>query len=95
MESQSKKIIVVGAGAAGLQAAATLRSSTKYQVEILEASSQIGGRVRELSDGIAKIPVQLGACYIHGHKSLNYQYAKKLGAKMVNMHEVDFNMNLQ
>lgn len=56
--------LVIGAGMAGLAAAATLREAGE-QVVILEARDRIGGRVstdRDFSD----VPVELGAEFIHG-----------------------------
>ena len=43
---QKKKVVVVGAGFAGISAARTLLAESKVPVEVtvLEASSRIGGR---------------------------------------------------
>lgn len=59
--------LVIGAGTAGLVAAAALRNAGE-PVTVLEARDRIGGRVhtdRNLSD----IPVELGAEFIHGDEA--------------------------
>ncbi len=64
----SGKVLVIGAGAAGLAAGYAL---DRYGIdfEILEASSQIGGRVRR-QEGLGDFPVDLGAEWIHQHPSV-------------------------
>lgn len=57
------RVIVVGAGAAGLAAADGLRESCECL--ILEASDRVGGRVKHL-DGFAPWPIELGAEEVHG-----------------------------
>ncbi|MEM9723284.1 MAG: NAD(P)/FAD-dependent oxidoreductase [Bacteroidota bacterium] len=59
----SGKVLVIGAGAAGLLAGHVLN---RYNIdfEILEASPQYGGRVKEISD-FADFPIDLGAEWIH------------------------------
>lgn len=56
--------LVIGAGMAGLAAAATLHAAGE-QVTILEARHRIGGRVHTDRD-FADVPVELGAEFIHG-----------------------------
>ncbi|MEL7026732.1 MAG: FAD-dependent oxidoreductase, partial [Pseudomonadota bacterium] len=58
-----RRVIVIGAGAAGLTAAFHLQRAG-VNVEILEASNRIGGRIRRLS-GFADVPLDLGAEWIH------------------------------
>ncbi len=57
------RVVVIGAGMAGLSAARALRASG-YQVVVLETRSRIGGRVR--TDRSLGVPVDLGASWIHG-----------------------------
>jgi glycine/D-amino acid oxidase-like deaminating enzyme len=62
-------VIIVGAGAAGLAAAARLAQSGQ-RVALLEARDRIGGRIftRRLpaAHGLAPVCVELGAEFIHG-----------------------------
>jgi monoamine oxidase len=57
------KVIVVGAGAAGL-AAGYLLDRYGIDFEILEAGPEIGGRLKR-DDSLAEFPIDLGAEWIH------------------------------
>ncbi len=57
------KVVVIGAGAAGL-AAAYLLDRYGIDFEIWEASDQIGGRTRR-HEGVGDFPVDLGAEWVH------------------------------
>lgn len=67
------KVIVIGAGAAGLYAAYTLKKANVDFV-ILEASATHGGRLRK-NETFAKFPIDLGGQWIHGEKSLTKKLA--------------------
>jgi monoamine oxidase len=58
-------IVVIGAGAAGLAAAAELAAGG-LSVVVLEARDRIGGRVWTRQESGLSIPVELGAEFIHG-----------------------------
>ncbi len=58
-------VIVIGAGISGLAAAHALRAQG-YEVLVLEAASQIGGRLK--TDWTLGAPVEIGAGWIHGPK---------------------------
>ena len=58
-------IIVIGAGAAGLAAAAALGRSG-HSVLVLEARDRIGGRIWTRHEPELSAPVELGAEFIHG-----------------------------
>lgn len=71
------KIIVVGAGAAGLYAAKKMKEHGA-EIQILEASSIIGGRIKK-TDDFADYPIDLGAEWIHGQNSLTHGLATGSG----------------
>ncbi|XP_068696345.1 peroxisomal N(1)-acetyl-spermine/spermidine oxidase-like [Montipora foliosa] len=58
------KIVVIGAGIAGLSAAAKLYQSGQVEVCVLEASDRVGGRMHTARIGDTK--VEFGAAWIHG-----------------------------
>ena len=61
-------MIVIGAGAAGLAAAAQL-AKDGFSVVILEARERMGGRIYTLKDLGQQFPIELGAEFIHGRPS--------------------------
>jgi glycine/D-amino acid oxidase-like deaminating enzyme len=88
-------VIIVGAGAAGLAAAARLAQSGK-RVALLEARDRIGGRIftRHLAaePGLAPMCVELGAEFIHGLPSATWSLVgqAKLSAYEVEGAELSF-----
>lgn len=62
-DGSATRVVVIGAGAAGLAAAHDL-SETGHDVVVVEARDRIGGRVHTRTLGGA--PVDLGASWIHG-----------------------------
>ncbi len=64
----SGKVIIVGAGAAGM-AAAYLLQRYGIDFQIIEASSDFGGRVKR-ADDFADFPIDLGAEWIHASPSV-------------------------
>lgn len=72
------KVVVVGAGIAGLVAADRLQSTGSFEVVVLEGSNRVGGRVH--TSTFRGKRVELGAQWIHGIKgSPVYALAKKEG----------------
>ena len=69
--------VVVGAGAAGLAAAATLREAGRTFV-VLEARDRLGGRAHtvRLSGGQA---AERGAEYLHGARVATWEFVTRLG----------------
>jgi len=59
-------VAVLGAGAAGLAAAAAL-AERGLRVSVLEARDRIGGRILTLADPSLDWPIELGPEFIHGH----------------------------
>lgn len=71
-------VLILGAGAAGLAAAAELARSGK-SVLLLEARDRIGGRAwSHIEDGLA-IPVELGAEFIHGRPAATFDALRAAG----------------
>lgn len=61
---QSRRVLVIGAGLAGLAAARTL-TAQGFQVTVVEARDRIGGRIWT-STLWPDLPLDLGASWIHG-----------------------------
>ncbi|KAF4087135.1 hypothetical protein AMELA_G00092360 [Ameiurus melas] len=75
--SRDAKIVVVGAGFAGLAAAASLVQAGFQNVKILEAKERVGGRVYTTKPFTENI-IELGANWIHGQDGNPlYQLAKE------------------
>ncbi|KAJ3666727.1 hypothetical protein Zmor_002159 [Zophobas morio] len=75
--SASPKVIIIGAGAAGIAAASVLVENGVNDVIILEAENRIGGRINSVEfDGRT---VDLGAQWCHGEKdNIVYKMTKNL-----------------
>ena len=65
MQDTPHDILVIGAGAAGLAAAAELAAAGR-SVLVLEARDRIGGRIWTCSKRGVPVPIELGAEFIHG-----------------------------
>ena len=76
--SRSYDVIVIGAGAAGLAAAAELARSGK-SVLLLEARGRIGGRVWTLAVPGLRVPVELGPEFIHGRPAATFSLLRSTG----------------
>jgi len=74
------KVLIIGAGAAGLYAGYILKSKG-IDFQILEASANYGGRIGKLS-GFAKYPLDLGAQWLHGKNSIVGELVSQSGAKI-------------
>ncbi|NOQ75028.1 MAG: NAD(P)-binding protein [Crocinitomix sp.] len=73
----SGKVIIIGAGAAGLYAGFILKS-LGIDFTILEASNKAGGRLGKLTD-FADFPIDLGAQWLHGRNSVLGDLAQNSG----------------
>lgn len=82
------KVVIVGAGIAGLYAAYLLQQR-KVNVTILEASNVIGGRIRSL-ETFSDFPVELGAEEIHGQRSVWYDLIRSTGSEFASGNGLDF-----
>jgi len=81
-ESHSCDVAIIGAGAAGLLAAARL-ARAGCSVVVLEARERIGGRVWTLSDPVSLRPIELGAEFIHGAAPLTRELAREAGVAVI------------
>jgi len=84
----AKSIIIIGAGAAGLQAGRRL-SKAGYTVTVLEANAVPGGRIHTLPAGAPtgfSIIVEGGAEFIHGDLPLSLELAAEAGVVLQPLH---------
>ena len=83
--TEAKKIVIIGAGLAGLSAAYELKQAG-HEVTILEAQLRPGGRVLTLrepfSDGLY---ADAGASAIPANHDLTFQYVRRFG---LDVHQV-------
>jgi hypothetical protein len=91
-KNKGSKIVIIGAGPAGLSCAVALYelaagNNLCIEVEIIEARARVGGRIcsTSLNDGTI---VDTGAAYIHGTDLTNpvYLLAKKLSVNISTLH---------
>jgi monoamine oxidase len=87
-----KNIIIIGAGAAGLQAGRRL-SKAGFSVTLLEANAQPGGRILTVQAGGPEgfsVVVEGGAEFVHGELPLSLELAREAGVVLqpVNSHMV-------
>jgi monoamine oxidase len=83
-EGKVGKVLVVGAGIAGLATAQILRKSG-VEVQVLEATSRFGGRIHTIND-FAENPVEAGAEFLHGGKSAWFALAEEAQKPLANIH---------
>jgi monoamine oxidase len=83
-----RSIIIIGAGAAGLQAGRRL-SKAGYTVLVLEAGATPGGRIHTLPAGAPagfSMPAEGGAEFIHGELPLSLELAREAGVVLQPLH---------
>lgn len=72
--------IVIGSGVSGLQCAHSLITDHGVPTEnvlVLEANDYVGGRVRQMSDFIKGVHVDVGAEFLHGQSTLLTKFAEE------------------
>jgi monoamine oxidase len=77
--------LIVGAGAAGLAAAAEL-SKQSATVCVLEARDRLGGRIFTRREPGVSLPIELGAEFIHGKAPATFGWLAKANAAVVDAH---------
>jgi monoamine oxidase len=75
---RSHDVLVIGAGAAGLAAAATLAAGGR-SVLVLEARDRIGGRIWTRHEPGVTAPIELGAEFVHGYAERNIAWLARAG----------------
>lgn len=75
-------MIVIGAGAAGLAAAAALTDSG-HSVLVVEARDRVGGRIWTRREPGLAAPIELGAEFIHGDSPETFTLLARAGAAAV------------
>ncbi len=80
-KAEAYEVIIIGAGIAGLTAAATL-GKAGLRVLVLEARSRVGGRVWTLPGGVPEAAIELGAEFVHGQPPQLDDYLKKHDLKL-------------
>jgi len=76
-DEAERRVLVIGAGAAGLAAARRLRDHG-IPVTMLEARDRVGGRILTAYD-LAPFPVELGAEFIHGDRVMTWELVRQFG----------------
>ena len=71
-------VVVIGAGAAGLAAAAALAAAGR-SVRVLEARDRIGGRIWTRHEPGLAAPIELGAEFVHGYAERNIAWLARAG----------------
>ena len=77
MEFTSKKVIVIGAGVAGLSAA---RELLRHGIEplVLEARNRVGGRILTVRDDRSPVAIELGAEFVHGKHPILWDLLQRI-----------------
>ncbi len=79
VQASTRRVIVIGAGAAGLAAASALHRAG-LRVTILEARDRLGGRVDTRTDPVLGVAVEHGAEFVHGRPERTLALARRARA---------------
>jgi monoamine oxidase len=88
VSQRTADVLIVGAGVAGLSAAAEL-ASAGLAVTLLEARERIGGRIFTLHPDDSDAPVELGAEFVHGRPPELLRLLDDAGATLQSVEGVD------
>ncbi|HVU85689.1 MAG TPA: FAD-dependent oxidoreductase [Pirellulales bacterium] len=86
-----RRVIVVGAGLAGLACASELRAAG-YDVTVLEARDRVGGRVHTLRDFVPGKTVEAGGEFVGSNHPTWLAYAERFKLQLVDVpdtHDID------
>ena len=78
-----ENVIIVGAGASGLMAAAEIAG--KCNVTILETNNEIGGRIKTLPMKSGNGNIEPGAEFVHGDTPITTKLVKQAGLKLIKL----------
>jgi monoamine oxidase len=79
-EPLGPRVVIVGAGLAGLSAAYELRKH--FDVMVLESAKRVGGRVHTLQKGFGKVFAEAGGEWIHPAHRFVHNYVKEFKLKL-------------
>jgi monoamine oxidase len=79
-------VAIIGAGAAGLAAAATL-STHGYRICLLEARDRIGGRIATRLEQNVAVPIELGAEFVHGRAPATHRWLRRNNVALIDAPE--------
>jgi monoamine oxidase len=85
-------VLIIGAGAAGLVAAADLHAAG-VSVGIVEARDRMGGRIDTRFAAGLDVPIELGAEFIHGRAPLTARWLTRAGSVMIDAPETRFTLD--
>lgn len=80
-DGRTRRVVVVGAGAAGLAAADVLLRHG-VAVTVLEARDRTGGRVDTRVDPVLRVPIEAGAEFVHGRPAGTVALARRAHAAL-------------
>ena len=85
-------VIIIGAGAAGLAAAAAIAADGRKRALVLEARDRIGGRIWTQRDPGLPSPIELGAEFIHGRVPATFELLRATGHVALDAPEKHFSL---
>jgi len=91
MVRHSAEALIIGAGAAGLAAAADLAAAGRSAL-VLEARDRIGGRIWTRNEPDFPVPIELGAEFIHGRAAVTFELLQWAGIAAVDAPEAHWTL---